>query len=310
MERKPLVAMAGSLIMPGLGQVYNGELTKGLSLFLIFAFVLPVFSYIGVCGPSSWLLGFVLVAVLLGLAIYFHCVRDAYVSAKRIGAGYRLQPCNQPYFYLGLLFFGYFFVLGQLTDYVKQDLIHAFKIPPMAKSMAPALLPGDQFFADKRINSPGTQKVRRGDAAVFIYPNDRTTIYVKRVIGLPGDQIEIRDDDVLVNGKSIRGEEVKDLGSSELNAMLSDHVAYREHGERGDYIALWKRDRSDAPLRFSVPNGQIFLLGDNRDNSSDSRNFGPVSLTDLIGKARQVYFSRGEHGIRLGRIGTRLDSNR
>jgi signal peptidase I len=307
MERKPLVAMAGSLIMPGLGQVYNGELSKGLSLFLLFAFVLPVFSFAAVRGPSSWLFGCVLIAVISGLAIYFYCVRDAYVAARRIGVGYRPLPFNQPHFYLGLLFFGYFFVLGQLSDYVKRDLIQAFKIPSLAKSMEPSILPGDQFFADKRINSPGTQKVRRGDAAVFIYPNDRTTIYVKRVIGLPGDQIEIHNDDVLVNGTSIRGEEVENLGSRELNAMLPDHVAYREHGDKEDYIVLWKRNRPTPSLKFSVPNGQVFVLGDNRDESSDSRHFGPVSLNDIIGKARQVYFSRGPQGIRLGRIGTRLD---
>src|SRR5262245_13566605 len=125
MERKPLVAMAGSMIMPGLGQVYNGELAKGLSLFLIFAFVIPVFSYAGINGPQSWLIAFVLIAVISGLAIYFYCVRDAYVSAKRIGADYRLQAFNQPHIYVALLFFGYFFVLGQLSDYVKRDLIQA-----------------------------------------------------------------------------------------------------------------------------------------------------------------------------------------
>src|SRR5215475_10158781 len=186
MERKPLVAMAGSMIMPGLGQVYNGELAKGLSLFLMFAFVIPVFSYAGIYGPPSWLIAFVLMAVVAGLAIYFYCIRDAYVSAKRIGAEYRVQAFNQPHIYLALLFFGYFFVLGQLTDYVKRDLVQAFKIPGEAKSMAPNILPGDQFFADKRINSPGSQKVRRGDAAIFINPNDRTTTFIKRVVGLPG----------------------------------------------------------------------------------------------------------------------------
>jgi signal peptidase I len=309
MERKPLIAIAGSMIMPGLGQIYNGELTKGISFFLIFAFVIPVFSYLGVHSPSSWLIGFVALAVFSGLAIFAYCIRDAYISARRIGADYRLQPFNQPYVYLGLVFFGYFFVLGQLTNYVTHDLLQAFKIPPAAKSMAPGILPGDQFFADKRINSPGAQKVRRGDPAVFVYPNDRTMIYVKRVIGLPGDEVEIRGTDVRINGKSIRGEEVKDLGSSELNAMLSDHTAYRERGEKGDYTVLWKRDRPEAPLTFSVPNGQVFVLGDNRDNSSDSRNFGPVNLTDLIGKARQVWFSKGEFGLRLGRIGARLDLN-
>ena len=144
---------------------------------------------------------------------------------------------------------------------------------------------------------------------MFVYPNDRTTIYVKRVIGLPGDEVEIDGTDLRINGKSIRGEEVKALGNPELDRMLSDHVAYKEHGEKGDYVVLWKRDRPPNSQRITVPNGSVLVLGDNRDESVDSRSFGPVSLTDLIGRPRQVWFSRGTGGLRLGRFGLRLDSN-
>jgi len=309
MERKPLIAAAGSMIMPGLGQVYNGELAKGLSLFLIFAFVIPVFCYAAVHGPASWMMALVLIAVLLGLSIYSYCVYDAYASARKIGSNYRVQAYNQPHVYAALLFFGYFFVLGQLSSYVQRDLIQAFKIPAKGASMTPSMLPGDQLLADKRINAPGAHKVLRGDPAIFVYPNDRTTIFIKRVIGLPGDEVEIRGEDIVVNGKSIRGEEVKELGSTELDRMLGDHVAYKEHGEKGDYVVMWKRDHRAESQKIAVPNGSVFVLGDNRDESLDSRSFGPVSLTDLIGRARQVWFSSGANGLRLGRIGLRLDSN-
>lgn len=309
MERKPLIAAAASMIMPGLGQVYNGELAKGLSLFLIFAFVVPVFCYAAVHGPAAWMMGLVLIAVLCGLAIYIFCIYDAAASARKIGANYRTQPYNQLHVYLALLFFGYFFVLGQLSSYVQRDLIQAFKIPPKGFSMAPSILPGDQLFADKRINAPGAYKVLRGDPAIFVYPNDRTTIYIKRVIGLPGDEVEIRGADVFVNGKSIRGEEVKELGNAELDRMLGDHVAYKEHGEKGDYVVLWRRDRNPQFPKTTVPNGSVFLLGDNRDDSLDSRSFGSVSLTDLIGRARQVWLSSAAGRLRLERIGLRLDSN-
>jgi signal peptidase I len=301
--------MAGSMIMPGLGQVYNGELAKGLSLFLIFAFVIPIFSYVAVHGPASSMMAFVLAAVVCGLGIYGYCIYDAYASARKIASTYRAQAYNQPHVYAALLFFGYFFVLGQLSSYVQRDLIQAFKIPPKGASMTPNILPGDQLFADKRINTPGAHKILRGDPAIFVYPNDRTTIFIKRVIGLPGDEVEIRGADVFVNGKPIRGDEVKELGSAELDRMLEDHVAYKEHGEKGDYVVLWKRDRRSEPQKLTVPNGSVFVLGDNRDDSLDSRSFGPVSLTDLIGRARQVWFSSAAGRVRFERIGLRLDSN-
>ena len=307
MERRPLIAMAISMMMPGLGQVYNGEMTKGVFLFSIFAFVVPFFSYVAAEGPSSWLVVFALLGVISALAVYIYCIRDAYVSARRIGGEYRLQAFNRPHVYLALLFVGYFVVLGQLSDYVTRDLIQAYRVP--SNSMVPSILPGDHLLADKRINYPGGQKVQRGDAVIFVYPNDRTTIYIKRVIGLPGDRVEIQGDEVLINGRSIRGDEVHDLGSDELNQMLPDRVAYMEHGDRGDYIVLWKGARQPTSLSLSVPNGHVFLLGDNRDESYDSRDFGPVGLTDLIGTAKQVWFSMSQRGFRLGRVGMRLDVN-
>ena len=219
---------------------------------------------------------FALLGVISALAVYIYCIRDAYVSAKRIGGEYRLQAFNRPHVYLALLFVGYFVVLGQLSDYVTRDLIQAYRVP--SNSMVPSILPGDHLLADKRINHPGGQKIQRGDAVIFVYPNDRTTIYIKRVIGLPGDRVEIQGDDVLINGSSIRGDQVHDLGSDELNQTLSNHVAYVEHGHNGDYVVLWEDVRQASPLSLSVPNGQVFLLGDNRDESYDSRDFGPVGM--------------------------------
>src|SRR5215468_10655918 len=108
--RNPKIALALSLLMPGLGQVYNGELAKGLSLFLIVAFSIPVGAWIGInAGSLLWVM--VLVGSLVTLAVYLFCAVDAYRTAKRIGDTYVLGPYNRSYTYLALLFFGYFFVL-------------------------------------------------------------------------------------------------------------------------------------------------------------------------------------------------------
>ncbi len=308
-KRNPRIALALSLIMPGLGQVYNGELTKGLSLFLIFAFTIPISAWMGIhLTPILWLM--VSVGALTALGVYVFCVVDAFRAAKLIGENYQLGPHNRPYVYLALLFFGYFFVLMQLTDYTQTHLTQFFKVP--SKSMVPNLLQGDHFFADKRVNAPGCKReIKHGDIGIFINPNERTTIYVKRIVGLPGDKIEISGSTVSVNGKPITGGDTKELGSSELNALLDDHVAYLEKSESGaTYPVLWKKNSQQQLVSVTVPDGYVYLLGDNRDESMDSRKFGPIPLTDVVGIAKQVMFSASsDAGFRIARIGKGLDLN-
>src|SRR5262245_1164740 len=111
-RRNPIVALALSLLMPGLGQVYNGELTKGLSLFLIMAFTIPLSAWIGIhAAPLLWIL--VLIGALMTLAVYVLCAVDSFKTARHIGEDYVLASYNRSYVYLASLFFGYFFVLLQ-----------------------------------------------------------------------------------------------------------------------------------------------------------------------------------------------------
>jgi signal peptidase I len=174
--------------------------------------------------------------------------------------------------------------------------------------MLPTIMPGDRFFADKRAGHPGGVKIRRGAIAVFLYPNDRTTLYVKRIIGLPGDRVEMDGTSVKVNGVEIRGEELRDLGDAALNRLLDDHQAFRESADQGGYTVLWRKDGKRERLSIVVPNGQVFLLGDNRDASHDSRLFGTLPIADVTAVARQVWFSAdAQDGIRLRRSGRRLD---
>lgn len=151
-------------------------------------------------------------------------------------------------------------------------------------------------------------KLRRGAIAVFPYPNDRTTLFVKRIVGLPGDWVDIDGVLVKVNGVEIGHEELHDLGDPTLNRMLDDHQAFRESAEQGSYTVLWRKDGKRDRLSTVVPNGQVFVLGDNRDSSHDSRHFGVLPLADVTAVARQVWFSADSPaGIRLRRVGRLLD---
>ncbi|MBK7963217.1 MAG: signal peptidase I [Bdellovibrionales bacterium] len=291
-KRDSKKALLFSLVMPGLGQVYNGEVSKGISLFLIFAFSIPGFSWLALNGPnfSLWIL--VLLGVLFALGVYVLSCTDAFKRAKAIGEGYQLGPYNKSYVYLSMLFFGYFFVLSQLVTYTKTNLVELYHVP--STSMRPGLEKGDFFFVDKDVNAPGCKrKIKRGDIATFVYPNDRTTIYVKRIIGLPGDKIEMSGTDVKINGQSIT------QGDSSTS---KDHLVVREKAESGEtYEVYWKPASQGSQLSLTVPDGQVFVLGDNRDDAYDSRKFGTLPLTDINGIAKQVWFSLADAGLRIGK---------
>ena len=113
-----------------------------------------------------------------------------------------------------------------------------------------------------------------------------------------------------VNGTSIRGKAVTEFGHKELDHLLDDHIAWREKGVNGEYTVIWRRDISLANASFTVPNGEVFVLGDNRDAATDSRQFGTVPLVDIVGLADQIWFSASkQNGVRWWRIGTLVNVN-
>jgi signal peptidase I len=304
--RRPLVALFAGLLLPGLGQVYNGEPARGAALLFSVAMLLPSAAWLALHGPRSLLSLVIGVGVVSSLTIYVYSVKAAYRTAARLGDGFVPGPWNRGTVYFVVLVFGHLFVLSPLAGYAKGHLIETFKVP--SASMLPTIMPGDRFFADKRAGHPGGVKIRRGAIAVFLYPNDRTTLYVKRIIGLPGDRVEMDGTSVKVNDVEIRGEELRDLGDAALNRLLDDHQAFRESADQGGYTVLWRKDGKRERLSIVVPNGQVFLLGDNRDASHDSRLFGTLPIADVTAVARQVWFSAdAQDGIRLRRSGRRLD---
>lgn len=117
-----------------------------------------------------------------------------------------------------------------------------------------------------KIRLPGISKPKRGDVIVFIYPNDRTKDFIKRLIGLPGDVVEIKEGKIYINGELFN------------NPMVKNIYYYN----RGEYGAL------DTPVR--IPEGKYFVLGDNSSSSHDSRYWGFVDQTDLLGKAEFIFW--------------------
>lgn len=183
---------------------------------------------------------------------------------------------------------------------IRTFVIQAYKIP--SRSMVPTLLVGDHLLVNKFIYGvkvPIIRKIlipvtdpKRGDIIVFIYPNDRTKDYIKRVIGVGGDTIEIRNKEIYING-----------------SHYSDKVGI--HSDSVIYPAMVQPRDNFGPV--TVPEGSLFVMGDNRDESADSRFWGFVSLQDVEGKALIIYWSWNSeeqdnliHKVRWNRLGNLL----
>lgn len=176
---------------------------------------------------------------------------------------------------------------------IRTFLVEAFQIP--SGSMERTLLAGDFLFVNKAVYGaqiPGTrarlpafESPRRGDVIVFAYPKNPVLNYVKRVIGLGGDTLEMRAGLVRVNGRRIaepyvqRVDPARDLTDPEFKWQAAYSIGVRPRPTRDNW----------GPL--VVPAGKFFVLGDNRDNSADSRYWGFVDAGAVKGRPMVVYFS-------------------
>jgi signal peptidase I len=294
--RNPWFASLLSLALPGLGQFYNGDLNKALWMFLGFVLIgcFPGVTIAALYVPAVLMLPLLLISVGLTFGVWAFAIGDAWRGAARRQI-YTRREWQVSGLYVLLLFAGSAFIMMLAAD-VRQHMVQTFNIPTAA--MQPGILRGDWLFADKRYNCPGCKTaVRIGDIGIFVFPNDRTQYYIKRVIGLPGDRVSITSHDVIVNGRSLSRSETAE----------GDFLVVTEQAGQHSWRVQWKQAGASHDFDLVVPPGQIFLLGDNRDLSTDSRQFGTVPLSDLVGNARQIWFSFGDGEVRWGRLGKVLE---
>jgi signal peptidase I len=310
--RQPMVAAVASLVLPGFGQFYNGDLNRAIWLFLSFALLcIPGVALIALYLPDRLMLPTLLLGLGVTLGVWAYAVRDAWRGARRnVDATAKAWQMSGVYALVFVLCD--LLALPLLTQYVRQHQVEPFRIP--SHSMEPSVRQGDMIWADKRYNCPGCQQgVHRGDIAIFAYPNDRSLRYIKRVIGLPGDHIQIKDRQVWVNGQALQRQAPTPEGTV-TEGTGEHHWQVQWVEPAGDAtpatnLASLNRART-APVteqQLTVPDGQVFVLGDNRLLSTDSRNFGTVPMQDILGRARQVWFSSDSQGVRWERLGRVLE---
>ncbi len=291
-KSKPWLPAIMSLVLPGLGQLYNGESNRAIWLFVLFALVsVPLMAVVALLVPVRFTVFALLFANVLALSVWGYAVVNAWRSAGQMR---EKRPWQISGTYLLAFIACGLITLPLLIGYVNKNLVRSFKIP--SRSMQPTLQQGDYLFADMRYNCPGCKHhLQRGDIAIFVYPNVRNYYYVKRVIGLPGDEITLSENRVMVNGQLL----AEPSSSGEYAEKFGD----RTWTVRGSVGGLTSDTTQQS---FVVEPGHAFVLGDNREASRDSRAFGSVPLSDIVGKARQIFFSKNKEGFHWERFGLDL----
>ncbi len=273
--RKPWLAGLLSLFAVGLGQLYNGQLGKAGLIWVGSIAIAPAFLL--AVSTRHFFIGLVLV-ICAGVAIWLAALVDAVIGAKRQSAEYGLKRYNRVIVYIAIvLVVGVADAVGKML--IRENYLQAYRVP--SESMMPTLLRGDFLFVDRRDRHgiPG-----HNDVIAYRYPPGPERVYLHRVIAVAGDTIEIRDKVVHLNGHA-------------LEEPFTTHI---------DRAILPSRDDLDV---YVVPDGSFFVMGDNRDNSNDSRFWGPVPASLVVGKALGLYWSwdPDERKVRWSRLGKQFD---
>ncbi len=287
-NRRPWVAaLIGLIPGPFIGMLYLGKGRRGLVYLIVF---LPMISL----PPLAAHFGFLPLPAGQGVIIFAIAYQivgavDCYRQAKAAGEQRPGVWFARWYVLIGLyLFFGF------LPDVLPWEPFH---IP--AGSMEPNLRVGDHLFISKyayRISEP-----QRGDIVVFLLPSDNATAYVKRLVGLPGDRIQMKEGVLFLNDVAVIRQAV-DSASAPGQTLGK---VYRE--TLPNFRQYLIRERSDAGPQdntevYEVPPGHYFFLGDNRDNSMDSRVLdfmGYVPRENLIGPLSVIYWNDEAQRLRL-----------
>ena len=305
LRRVPWVALALSFLSAGVGHLYCGRIAKGLPLYFAWLLVPLGITTAALSRPSATgLVLLVLLPVVTVVLVYLYAAIDAWRLAHQIGSDYSLRDYNRAAIYGLLIVVQMVFSIGLIAG-VRGFVYEAFLIP--ASSMSPTILNGDRILARKLL--PTHHFPERGDLIVFRNPTlSKADAFAKRVVAVAGDHIEIRGDRLLINGNELERNRVPDESLKFLGKQVSGQVAYEENsGHR--YLVAYD-DSSDAgpeqrDFEAMVPERHVFVLGDNRDRSKDSRHFGSIHIGDVVGYVDYVYWP-SESWSRFGVVNDRL----
>ncbi len=270
-------AAAFSLLMAGLGQISCGRIKRGIVLYGASLLIAPIafFLVTRITPPYN-----IVIPAILTVGFMLFVIIDALRIASNPENTLRMKPLPGYLLLAGFWLANSLLVTPLLASTIKQDMIQAYRIPSGA--MMPTLLTGDQILTDKHIYQ--TSEPQRGDIVVFPYPLKPEQDFIKRVVAVGGDTVEIRAKKLYVNGEEVP----------------EPYVIHKDP----ETIPAGRTPR-DFFGPVSVPEDSVFTLGDNRDNSHDSRFWGFVRKDAIKAKAITLYWSwdRETGKVRWDRIG-------
>lgn len=279
--RKSWIAGLLTFFTIGLGQLYSGKAKKGIVLyFLGQGTILAVFLPLIWLSPNTVVF---LLAVVCALGFLIFCILDAIRVSRRNKLTYELKKYNRWYVYVLVLAVNLLLIQPGVESAIKSDILQAYRIPSGA--MKPTLQIGDHILADKYTYKKTEPK--RGDIVIFPFPEDPSKDFIKRVVAVGGETIEIIEKQISINGEIIE----------EPFVIHTDSNIFRDK----------KRPRDNfGPVK--VPDDSLFVMGDNRDHSYDSRFWGFVKKASVKGKAASIYWSwdKDSSSVRWNRIGSKV----
>jgi signal peptidase I len=266
-RRNPIWASILSLVVPGLGQVYNGQVLKGVVFYVGSALLLFVLGWSGLLF-GLWGIG---ASVFASIILWVAIIVEAALTARRLGT-IALRRYNRWYVYVLLI------ICAGLLGVALKPLsgVRTYKMP--ASSMEPTVKRGDNFIVQMRYYYLSEPK--RSDIVIFPIPRNPSKDLVKRIVALGGQKLEIRDKKVFIDDQE-----------------MSEPWAVHRSPETTP-AAQSPRDNLGPII---VPKGHVFGMGDNRDFSLDSRFFGPIDVREIKGRALSIYWADD-----ISRIGTSL----
>ena len=286
--RKPWISGIFTVFSIGLGHIYTGEAKRGIILFFIGQALLVISMSLLLLPviPINLIATFFII-----LTFVVCCVVDAVRMSRKSKFSYNLKKYNKWYVYV-LFALITAFVIQPMNEFaIKKNIVQAYNIPSSA--MKPTLLVGDHILVNKLTHNKAQPIC--GDIIVFKFPLDPEKDFIKRIVGVAGDKVEIRNKQVFVNNIKADSSFVQFTDSFIVPGCLPGI-------------------RQDAPCRkdnfgpIKVPENKLFVMGDNRDQSFDSRFWGFVDSKAVNGKAFIVYWSwdKDKFKTRWDRIGKRI----